>query len=180
MTISAIAGRAVAALQRSSDIHVMAQAAADVAVEMLEGTMTVDVSVVSAAGGVPIARAGLPLPEIDVLMADYGEGPPFTAIEGSPVVAPALRLDDRWPAFGPRAARRGVTGAISVGLEIGHEHCAMTFWFGAGTTVDDTVELDALLIASLFGAAAEFATEPVNLHRSDPRPAVSVAGRAGP
>jgi hypothetical protein len=180
MTISAIADRAIAALQRSSDIYVMAQAAADVAVELVRGAVTVDVSLVSGSAVVPIARAGVRLPDLDVLMADCGEGPPFTAIEDSPVVTPDLRADERWPAFGPRAARRGVTGAISVRLELGHEHCAMTFWFGDGVTVDDAVELDALLIASLFGAAAEFATEPVSLHRSDPRPAVSVAGRAGP
>ena len=165
-TIADVADRAVAALQSSSDVCVMAQAATDVALELVAGATTVDVSVVTGSKVVPIARSGLPLQDVDILMADCGEGPPFAAIESSPVVAPALGRDPRWPLFGPRAARRGVTGAISVSIELGHEPCAMTFWFSSGAGVDDTVELHSLLIASLLGAAAPFATEATNLHRA--------------
>lgn len=165
-SISDVADRAVTALQSSSDVCVMAQAATDVAVELVSGATTVDVSVVTGSKVVPIARSGVPLDEVDILMADCGEGPPFTAIEASPVVAPALGSDPRWPTFGPRASGRGVTGAISVGIELGHEPCAMTFWFSGDGSVDDTVELHALLIASLLGAAAPFATEASNLHRA--------------
>lgn len=165
--ITDVADRAVAAMQRAPDVATMAEAAAEVALDIVTGVATVDVAVIRRDRVVPIVVAGAPMPAVYAAMADCTQGPPILAVdESSPVVSSAVGFDDRWPCFGPRAARRGVNGAVSVAVDLGHEHCAMSFWFPRGADVDDTAELHALLIASLLGAAAPFATEALDLHRA--------------
>lgn len=167
LSITEIADRAVRALQQSADVCVMAQAATDIARELIDSVSTVDVSLVTNQTLVPVARSGEAIPEVYIAMADCGGGPPFAAVEQhTAVVATSLATDRRWPCFGPKAAARGVGGVVSLGVELGHESCAMSFWFARGSDIDDAVELHTLLIGSLLGAAAPFATEASNLYRA--------------
>jgi hypothetical protein len=52
--------------------------------------------------------------EVDALQYSLGEGPCLDAVIEDPVVrADDLRVDDRWPRFGPRAAELGIGSQLA-------------------------------------------------------------------
>jgi GAF domain-containing protein len=107
------------ALFAGSDADALLEHLVERATVVVEGCEFASVSVLGAGGRIhtPVATDPLVI-EVDELQYDTGQGP---CVEATKQNAPAIygadvAHDERWPAFGPRAAARGIGSLISYKL----------------------------------------------------------------
>ena len=131
-------------LHQSRDVDEILTALTQSALEAIQGVDYVSISVRERDGQLTTLAPTDPLAvEIDELQYALHEGPCYeAAIEGERVlVATDLAHDQRWPAFGPRAAALGIGAQMGLGLmTAGSTRSALNLYSQQVAGFDDDIE----------------------------------------
>lgn len=104
-------------LASGRDVDETLQMVVDLAAELVRGCDVADVMFIRRGGVTTPVSTGERARALDVAQQEAGEGPCISAAQGTPIVVSSdLGNDDRWPAFGPRAAATGINSAASYQL----------------------------------------------------------------
>jgi transcriptional regulator with GAF, ATPase, and Fis domain len=158
---SALAGRLsnlARELQRGVVLEDVLETIVHAAVELVPGTVNGSISVVMARKTVQSRAASGDLPRcIDALQNETGEGPSLDAAFRQRVVhVPDMSVEDRWPAFAPRAAGAGAHSMLAFQLFVQDHNLGALNLYGAGPNAftEESLQIGHLIAAH---AAVAFA-----------------------
>ena len=149
------------ALFAGNDADALLEHLAERATVVVEGCDFASVSVLGAGGRIhtPVATDPLVI-ELDELQYDAGEGPCVEATkENAPAVYGAdVAHDERWPAFGPGAAARGIGSLISYKLAADSTVGALNL-YSRRTNGFDEAGREAAYLPALFASVVLASTQ---------------------
>jgi GAF domain-containing protein len=133
------------------------QTIVEVARDSVPGFDAVGLSTVDRRGNAHTrAKTGHLVDTLDSLQYGLGEGPCVDTLHGAELVsAPAIRHDQRWPGYVPKAVAEGLRSQLAVRLFLDDE--GTVGGLNLYSTVSDEVDPEAVSTAALFAAHAAIA-----------------------